>query len=51
MRGEDPQHVDVGLRLREPERERGHALAASETQDAGPHLLGDARRSIEAEGP
>src|SRR5262249_18175385 len=34
---------------REPERESGPALAASETQDAGAHLLGGARRCIEAE--
>jgi len=47
--GHRQQNVAVGLRQREAERERGHALAAREAQDAGAHLLGDACRGIEAE--
>ena len=47
--GHRQQHVAVGLRQREPERERRHALAAGEARDAGAHLLGDARRGVEAE--
>jgi len=46
--GHRQQHVDVGLRQREAEREPGHALAAREARDAGAHLLGDARRGVEA---
>ena len=47
--GHRQQHVAVGLRQREAERERGHALAARQAHNAGAHLLGDARRGVEAE--
>ena len=43
------QHVAVGLRQRQAERRAGHALAARQRLDAGAHLLGDARRGVEAE--
>ena len=47
--GHRQERVDVGLRQRQPERQRRHALAARQREDAGAHLLGDARRGVEAE--
>ncbi len=42
------EHVGVGLRQRESERERREPLATGKAQDPGADLLGDACRGVEA---